>query len=132
MIRKLVLTYDSDKVSEPILATVVKETGLLLNVLQAKVDSRGGEIIVSVEAEEEQVQRIIELFKSRGVRVQELKQVIRLNKDLCLDCGYCLPVCPTGALRFTSDWKMRLEEEKCVYCKLCVEICPLRALSLEL
>jgi ferredoxin len=130
MIRKLVLTYDPIRASEPILASVIKETGLLLNVLHAKINSQGGEIIVSVEATKEEIQRVMELFRSKGVAIDELKQVIKLNKDLCSDCGYCLPVCPTGALRFTPDWKVELKEEKCIYCKLCIEICPLRALSL--
>jgi ferredoxin len=131
MIRKLVLNYDSARASEPVLASVIKETGLLLNVLHAKINSQGGQIIVSVDAPEEQVHRVIELFKSKGVKVEELKQVIILNRDSCIDCGACLSLCPTQALYFTPEREVELREERCVYCKLCVQACPVRALTLS-
>jgi len=131
MIRKLVLNYDSARVSEPILATVIKETGLLLNVLHAKINSQGGQIIVSVDATEEQIQKVISLFASRGVRVEELRDVIVLNRESCIDCGACLSLCPTQALYFTPEMKVELREERCVYCKLCVQACPVRALTLS-
>jgi ferredoxin len=131
MNRKLLIVYSPAKASDPVLASVIKETGLLLNVLHAKIDSQGGEIIVSVDAAEKQLQRVMELFRSRGVRVEELKQVIRLSRDLCIDCGACLSLCPTGALYFTPDLKVELKEDKCVYCKLCIQACPLRALALS-
>jgi ferredoxin len=131
MIRKLLLTYDSSRASEPVLASVIKETSLLLNVLHAKINSQGGEIIVSVEVTDDQFPKLLELFRSKGVGAEELKKVIVLNRDSCIDCGACLSLCPTGALHFTPELKVELKEEKCVYCKLCIEACPVRALALS-
>lgn len=127
--RKILLRYSPEKSSEPILASVIKDTGVLLNVLQAKVNSRGGEIIVAVE-DDERVPEIIRTFQSRGVAAEELKLTTVLNRDACMDCGACLSLCPTKALRFNPEYRLELDKEKCVYCKLCIEACPVRALSI--
>ncbi len=128
--QKILLSYNAEKAGEPILATVIKETGLLLNVLHAKINSQGGEIIISVEASPEQVEGILNRFRSMGVEAKILRQTISLDRERCIDCGACISVCPTRALKFSKEWEVMLDENRCVYCKLCTEACPMRALSL--
>lgn len=128
---KILLTYSPEKVSEPVLASVIKETGLLLNVLHAKINSSGGHIIVSVEAPEEKIKMLLEVFRSKGVTAKEMKEAITLDRDSCTDCGACISLCPTGALYFTRERRVEIDEKRCVYCRLCVEACPVRALLIS-
>jgi ferredoxin len=131
MTRKILLKYDATKTTEPILASVIKETGLLLNILYAEFSSRGGEILLAIDAPDKDVGKVIELFERRGIEVKEVKRAIQLDRDSCFDCGTCLSLCPTGALHQTEDKSVELDENKCIYCELCVPSCPVRALKLS-
>ena len=131
MTRKILLNYSAQKVTDPILATVIKETGLVPNILYAEFSSRGGEILLSIDAPDKKVDALIELFKKKGVQVKEVKRAIQLDRDLCFDCGACLSICPSSALYQKEDKTVELDESKCVYCELCVPSCPARALKLS-
>jgi ferredoxin len=131
MIRKVMLRYSADKVEEPILASVIKRTGLLLNILYAEVSPDGGKILLSIDATETEISEAIKLFERSGIEVQEIKRVIELDEEKCIDCGACLSLCPTKALRFASDYSIELDEDKCIYCEVCVPSCPVRALKVS-
>ena len=131
MTRKILLRYSPHKATEPILASVVKETGLLLNILYAEVSTRGGEILLAIDAPDKEVDAVIELFERKGIEVREIKRAIQLDRDSCFDCGACLSLCPAGALYQTEDKSVELDEDKCIYCELCVPSCPVRALKLS-
>jgi len=53
---------------------------------------------------------------------------VKLNPDLCIGCGCCGDVCPSGALEL--DEKAILNEEVCTECESCVEMCPEGALTI--
>lgn len=131
MTRKVLLRYSPSKVGEPILATVIKDSGIEPNILYAELSAKGGEILLSIDAPDQEVNRAIELFRQKGVEVKEIKRAIQLDRDSCFDCGTCLSLCPTGALHMTDDKTVELDEDKCVYCELCVPSCPVRALKLS-
>ena len=131
MTRKVLLRYSTQKVGEPILASVIKNTGVEPNILYAELSAKGGEILLAIDAPDEDTNRAIELFKQKGVEVKEIKRGIELDHDLCFDCGACVSLCPTGALYVTDDKSIELDENKCIYCKLCVPSCPVRALKLS-
>jgi ferredoxin len=130
MTRKILLRYTT-KTTEPILASVIKETGLLLNILYAEFSTQGGEILLAIDAPDKDVDNVIELFKRKGIEVKEIKRAIQLDRDSCIDCGACLSLCPTSALYQTEDKSVELDEDKCIYCELCVPSCPVRALKLS-
>ncbi len=131
MTKKVLLKYSAEKAGEPILASIIKETGTLLNILHAKFDAEGGEILLAIDAPEAEARRVIELFEQKGIETKELKRAIQLDDEKCFDCGACLSLCPTGAIRLTDDYSIELDEDKCIYCEICVPSCPVRALKVS-
>ncbi|PIU99994.1 MAG: (4Fe-4S)-binding protein [Syntrophobacterales bacterium CG03_land_8_20_14_0_80_58_14] len=41
-----------------------------------------------------------------------------IDKELCIGCGDCLPVCPVGAIRLEAEYA-EIDEEMCVECGVC-------------
>ncbi len=131
MTKKVLLKYSAEKAKEPILASIIKKTGTLVNILHAEFSAEGGEILLAIDAPEAEVNRVIELFEQKGIETKELKRAIQLDEEKCFDCGACLSLCPTGALRLTDDYSIELDEDKCIYCEICVPSCPVRALKVS-
>ena len=131
MTKKVLLKYSAEKAKEPILASIIKETSTLLNILHAEVSAKGGEILLAIDAPEAEVNQVIELFEQRGIDAKELKRAIQLDEEKCFDCGACFSLCPTGALRLTDEYSIELDEDKCIYCEICVPSCPVRALKVS-
>lgn len=55
---------------------------------------------------------------------------MKLDKDLCVGCGSCVPYCPVGALS-RRDGVVQLDPGRCVECHVCVRaaVCPTGALQ---
>lgn len=65
---------------------------------------------------------------------------IHLESSLCILCGGCVDICPTGVLRILPAADLGVEEEGlalvlqedfCIRCGLCVERCPTDALEMR-
>lgn len=131
MTKKVLLKYTADKVNEPILASVIRETGALINILTAEISPSGGEMLLTIHAPEGEIARIVDLFEQKGVRVLEFRRAIEFDEEKCFHCGACISLCPTGALRLAEDYSLKLDEEKCIYCEICVPSCPVKALKIS-
>jgi len=131
MKRKILLRYPAEMAEEPVFATVLLETGIPANILYSSIGARGGEILIGVDASPEEVERMMALFRRRGVEAVEVRKAIRVDREKCFDCGACLSLCPTQALRFSPDCSLEVEEEKCVCCEACVPACPVRAITVR-
>ena len=55
MTRKVLLRYSTQKATEPILASVIKKTEILPNILYAELSTKGGEILLSIDAPDKEV-----------------------------------------------------------------------------
>jgi ferredoxin len=124
---KLIVTFSRKAGKKPIIAQVVKETGVLINVERAQIDSSEGEALIDVPDEScELVRRRLEEL---GASVRILEDQIELNEQECVDCGACISICPQEVFSFGDDWKLRVDAKRCVLCGRCIEICPHHALS---
>ena len=128
---KYIIKFPSDVVDSPILAETILTTGVLINILRAKMDYDEGTIVISVLGDEKQQKSVVDALVKKGVDISRLEKNITNDTDRCVDCGACIALCPTGAISFDKDWTISVEGEKCIRCGVCVEACPLRSLSIQ-
>jgi ferredoxin len=55
---------------------------------------------------------------------------IQLAQADCIDCGVCIPVCPTTVFSMPGE-SLAVNAPQCYGCNRCVPVCPTQALSLE-
>jgi len=53
---------------------------------------------------------------------------VRVDQHRCTDCGNCVPVCPTSAIRQEKEG-YRIDQLSCLPCGKCQEVCHDRAIS---
>ena len=125
---KLMVTFSRGKGRTPIIAQVVRDTGVLINVERANIDSSEGEALIEVP--DNQWKLVRDSMTGLGAQVRILEHGVNLNESECVDCGACISLCPREVFSFDADWKLVMAEEKCVLCGKCIPVCPHRALTL--
>ncbi len=51
----------------------------------------------------------------------------KIDKNECIECGFCEAICPVGAIKKTE---IAYEiTEKCIDCGLCAKNCPVTAIE---
>ena len=53
----------------------------------------------------------------------------QVNKELCVECGFCAEFCPAQCIRL--DPNPLIARDKCIACYCCVELCPKEAFEVE-
>jgi ferredoxin len=125
---KLLVNFSRGKGRKPIIAQVVRDTGVLINVERAVIDSSEGEALIDVP--DDQCQLVRDSMVGLGATVHILEHGVSLDESECVDCGACISICPREVFTFDRDWKLCIDEKKCVICGKCVEACPSHALTL--
>jgi len=126
---KLLVSVSRKQGKYPIIAQVVKETGVLVNVERAMIDSHEGELLIDVP--DDSCELVRQKIAGLGASVRILDRGIRIDTRECVDCGACISICPQEVFSFGDDWGILVEEEKCVICGKCVIACPHSALFLS-
>ncbi|MDK2973976.1 MAG: L-aspartate semialdehyde sulfurtransferase ferredoxin [Methanofollis sp.] len=126
---KLMVSFSRKKVSEPIIARAVMDTGVLINVERARIEPTEGDVLIDVP--DESARTVCMKMRELGATVSVLRDAIIRDEDECVDCGACISVCPQEAFSFDSDWKLSLDQPRCVLCGRCIQACPHGALSLQ-
>jgi ferredoxin len=128
---KILLKYSGEALDKPILAEVIRKTSADINILHAEIDSRKGEILIGVEGPPAEIDKVVKFFEESGVEAEKLEHIVTLDRDICMDCGACVSLCPTGALSIEKDYSVKLDEDKCILCEVCVPACPVRAIKVK-
>ena len=125
---KLVVTFSRKRGNEPIIATVVRETGVLINVERARIDSSEGEALIDVP--EESWALIRDRMEALGATARPLERTILFDEHECVDCGACIGICSQNVFAFDQDWHLVVDEGRCVLCGRGQQACPHHALSM--
>lgn len=127
---KLMVTFSKKEGRKPIIAQAVRDTGVLINVERAFIDSSEGEALIDVP--DDQCALVREKMEVLGATVRMLEHGISLDEDECVDCGACISVCPREVFSVSAEGMLVVDEDRCVICGKCVKACPHQALSLHL
>lgn len=90
-----------------------------------------GRMLVEVTGRADGIDRAVAFLEEQGLSVTEAASDIRHDELRCVDCGLCTTVCKHGALTIGPDGALVIDRELCVYCEACVPVCPRRAIRLE-
>jgi ferredoxin len=125
---RILIRFNEEQVSEPIASQIIIEHKVPIAILTAHINSKGGEILAEVP--DDQLQRIVEAFRKRGVAVM-VPKLIEVDIEKCFSCGSCVALCPVEAITFTPDATVQFDKTKCVgsTCSICVDACPARAIK---
>jgi L-aspartate semialdehyde sulfurtransferase ferredoxin len=123
---KLLVNFSRKAGQKPIIAQVVKDTGVLINVERAIIDSSEGEALIDIP--DEACKIVKEKMASLGATVRVLEHGIILDETECVDCGACVSVCPHEVFYLDDTWKINIREGRCVLCGRCIDACPHNAL----
>jgi ferredoxin len=124
---KLLVTFSKKKGREPLIAKVVKESGVLISVERAHIDSTAGEVLIDVPDSDAPL--VCDLMRQKGANVRILEHGIHRDEKECVDCGACVSVCPKEVFYLDNEWRLQVHEGRCVLCGKCITACPHGALS---
>lgn len=126
---RVLLRFPEKIVDQPIIAQVLLQHQITLNIIAAHVDFHGGSVLVEIP--KEHVEKAVNAFKERGVIVS-FPKLIEVDQDRCLSCGACYSLCPVGAISIGEEYSISFDMEKCIGspCGLCVDACPARVIKL--
>lgn len=127
---RLELKYSPAHVNRPILSRAILESGVPVNILNARLTASEGIMTIEMDADEKAVAKITEILRSNGVQIKEIPRYVEIDRGKCIDCGACTSVCPTDALTLNHEARLVLSEEKCVLCGNCLKACPVKAVTL--
>lgn len=129
--RNVLLIFKSSIMYKPVIYRLAKDFDLVFNILEAKILPRKeGRLLLELRGEEELIDKAITFLKEHQVGVENLKDRISREEELCIHCGACTGLCPTEAL-FLVRPAMRVEFDvnKCVACGACGLACPFGAMK---
>jgi MinD superfamily P-loop ATPase len=125
---RILLRLNENLVSAPVVSEVILENKVLVAILAAHINSKGGEIVLDVPDDE--IDKLVTAFRQKGVTVT-VPKLIDVDNNRCFNCGACVALCPVEAINITEDLSIQFNKEKCVgsACSICVDACPARAIT---
>jgi len=125
---RILIRLNENLVSEPVVSEVILENKVLVAILAAHINSKGGEIVLEVQ--DDAVDIVVSAFRQKGAIVT-VPKLIEVDTTKCFSCGSCVALCPVEAISVTEDLTIQFNKEKCVgsVCNICVDACPVRAIN---
>ena len=130
--KRLVLTFPSSLVDQPITYHLIKDYDLMVNILRASVTpNETGRLVIELSGQKNNLAKGIKYLSSLGVEIQPLAQDVKWYKEKCNHCTACIPICPTQALKLNrKTMTVSFDNKKCIACGLCIEVCPYHAIEI--
>lgn len=133
MRKRIVLHFPTPLVDKPIVYNLVKEFDLEFNILKAEVNPKEeGVLVLEIQGSDKNYKEGLEYLKECGVNVQPLSKDVTMDRNKCVDCTACIPLCPTSALEQDPDTlEVKFIKEKCIACGICIKACPYGAMNIS-
>ncbi|OPL18185.1 MAG: hypothetical protein AVO35_06680 [Candidatus Aegiribacteria sp. MLS_C] len=121
----VLLSFPGECVGEPVISGLVRECGLEVNILHARISpSEEGRMLARLEGTEDLMERGLDYLSRRGVGVTVPGTGFIWDEDLCVHCGACAGICPGGAFTVDHDTLLvSFDMSGCILCGLCMEVC---------
>ena len=131
--KRIVLTFPSRLVDQPITYHLIKDHNLMVNILRANVTPKEeGRLVIEIGGNKKDMESGMNYLNEIGVHVQPLTREVGWHKDRCTQCTACISICPSGAFVVNrKDMSVSFRKEKCIACELCIPICPYRAVEVN-
>jgi formate hydrogenlyase subunit 6/NADH:ubiquinone oxidoreductase subunit I len=132
--RRLTLHFPREAVHQPITYRLAIDFDVAAKILRAQVaPNQLGTMVVELSGDIDELDAAEAWLERQGLGINRAPGEIRIDPQLCVDCGICSSVCPSGALSFeTDDQRLRFEAAHCLVCEQCIPSCPLEAIALVL
>ena len=130
---KISIYYPLNKITVPLVSTLIKEFDLQVNILHADISlNKTGKLVADVSGEEQNLDDALKFIERQGIEYRLFNKKLICHEELCVHCGACTAVCPSHALTMSGEtWSLEFHKEKCLVCGLCTKACPLNVMSLQ-
>jgi ferredoxin len=132
--RRLTLHFPREAVHQPITYRLAVDFDIAAKILRAQIaPNQSGTMVVELSGDIDELDAAEAWLERQGLGLNRAPGEIRIDPLLCVDCGICSSVCPSGALRFdTLSLRLHFASRRCLVCEQCIPSCPLEAISLVL
>ncbi len=131
--KKYLLAFTPENANLPVIAVLVQKFGIIPNIMQAKVNERGGRLVLDIEGDSESLENAKAHILEQGVEMKELDRHVFRDEWRCIHCGACVSICPAEAFHVDMEtYEVRFNPEKCIACEACINACSPKAMKLEL
>jgi ferredoxin len=129
--RNVLLIFKSNIMYKPVIYRLAKDFDLVFNILEAKIlPRREGRILLELRGEDELIEKGVKFLQEQQVVVEHLADKVWREEELCVQCGACTGLCPTGALVIVPpEMRVAFDVQKCVACGMCGLVCPFGAMK---
>ena len=134
MKRRLTLHFPREAVHQPITYRLAVDFDIAAKILRAQIaPNQSGTMVVELSGDIDELDAAETWLERQGLALNRAPGEILIDPQLCVDCGICSSVCPSGALQFEVDARrLQFETARCLVCEQCIPSCPLEAISLVL
>lgn len=134
MKRRLTLHFPREAVHQPITYRLAVDFDIAAKILRAQVaPNQSGTMVVELSGDIDELDAAELWLESLGLGLNRAPGEIRIDQGLCVDCGICSSVCPSGALSSQAPaWRLQFDTQRCLVCEQCIPSCPLEAIALVL
>ncbi len=127
----VLLIFKSSVMYKPAIYRLSKDFDLIFNILEAKIlPKREGRILLELRGEDDQIEQGLKFLEEHEVGIEHLADKVWREEELCVQCGACTGLCPTGALSLIRpQMEVVFDVNKCVACGMCGLACPFGAMK---
>lgn len=130
--KKILLYFPECETESPIVYRLVKDYDLIINIYRAKVTpEEEGYLVLDITGSQTNISRAISWLESLQIKVNETDKGVKWDKNRCVQCGTCVPHCPTEALSIPDRQTMEIQfnSDECIECLSCIKVCPFDAVK---